>query len=232
MNIKANLLITGLILVLVFMTSMWWDARGARNHLNESIKIYEAKYDTAQQEIVADTALIAVNASKLKEKDDIIAALEKNNFELASQSRITVITDTIYVTGVADTVYTDGTETVYKISEVNNNYTMLGLIKAPSGVWSITVIQKPFGLEIREVQTPTGRKRIYANIIGRDDLQISDIEFFTDDVETKKEKLWGLGVGAIISDSNISWGASVRRGRLAVIGTKDSLASSFEIIRF
>jgi len=189
------------------------------------------------------TRIVEVNGEKIEltsrlsvaltDKDDISKQLENKMLELAAMETIEVTPDTVFVAGVADTVYTAGSETVYEINQVTNNYTLAGTFATPSGTYSFSVAQKPFGLEIREVITPTGRREIYANVVGRDDLQISNVEFeLASAGETKKQKSFGIGVGIIVSEDTFNWGAALRYKRISIIGTKDAMGASFELLRF
>lgn len=232
MNIKLNLLLTGLIVALVIVASMWWDARGERNALQNYAESMEAEYDEMKVELLAEKEVSVINAKRLGEKDEIIKELEERNLELISNTRTTVVFDTIYAVGEADTVYTNGDETVYRLNDVTPNYTLMGTIEVPSGYYKISVVQKPFGLEIREVTTPSGRKQVYANIVGRNDLKISNVEFYAEDVKTKKEKIWALGVGTIVAEGQVDWGILLRRNRVSVIGTQNSVSAGFELLRF
>lgn len=224
------------IIITILCLYVAYDAKSKTSELAEYAQLLENENNVLKSNnFELDGEIIelkSINASKILTIDELTSKLEELKLEINSIINTTITTDTITIVGVADTVIINQEETLYNIYQLNKNYELSGRLKTPSGEYSITINQKPFGLEIREVKTPTGLKRVYARILGRDDLTITDIDFKSTYDEKEKSKIWSIGPGVIVSDNGVSWGVGVNRQRLHLVGTKNSLSATFDILRF
>lgn len=250
MGIKANLLITFLVFVVGLLGFMAYSANAKYN----TIKDYATQLESVNDSLLTTTVeldgeiveLQSINAKQLLEKDELTKSLEEANLMIEDLMAITVTIDDGVVEGVAEVIQGDmpitqdpGTAedspkpvVIYRIEQSTENYSLSGQLATPSGHYSIKVTQKPFGLEIREVVTPTGRKRAVARVTGRTDLNISNIDFQSVEAHGKDKDLWAIGPAVIVSDSGFDWGASVRRDRWGIAATLNSAALTFDVIRF
>lgn len=232
MNFKGTVFTSILLGMVVLLAWVAWDQhQGKAAILSYASQLEEAYVDSVQTLTLANTELSAIAARQLDKNDELNKALEGLQFKLDEKVTTIVKTDTMFVHGVADTVYVDGEETVYRINEITTNYTIKGTMRTPSGVYTISVTQAPFGLEIREVITPTGQRRVYANIVGRDDLTITDVDYQSSYAK-KKEKNWALGVGTIITDEDMTLAGAVRYKTLTFMAGRGVMSAAWTPIRF